>query len=268
MPLPFLAIAAGAQILGSGYKTIKGFSDLAKANKAGENLVRPKYNIEDEYYNNVGLAENMAQSGLTQESKDYYGELATRGLGSSADAILRAGGNANSLQSVYDTYLQGNERIAAEDSQLQNNNIKYLIDQNGVLAGQKTQQWALNEYEPYKDQAKAIAEAKAAAQGRIDSGISGITGAASTFATSQAYKGLLANPGAAQAVTAGNTLMAPAGAAASIASSVAPTPVVSQLNPNAVADDYISSAMEKLIRNRYSTSPFINNFTTSNRASA
>lgn len=197
MPLPLLAIAAGASILTNGAKTIKGAMDASAGKKLQESLIRPKYSIQDEYYNNVGIAENLAQSGLTQESKDFYSDRAEQGLTYGVDATLRGGGGVNSIASLYNTFNEDNARIAAEDSQLKISNIKSLMEQNSALAGQKTYKWAIDEYEPYKDNSKAAASAIASGNASMWNGLSGMTAALSSYAQGKTYSGAIGDTGSA-----------------------------------------------------------------------
>lgn len=168
MPLTVGAVVAGVGGLG---KTITGLFQNSNANKLKNNLVRPTYNIQDQYYTDQNLAEQQAEGGLSEASKDYYGGQADRGLTAGIAATLAGGGDVNSIGSLYDKYNQGNMAIAAKDSELQNDNIRYLIDRNKDLASEETKAWALNKYEPYKDAAQAATAEKNAAQQNIWGGV-------------------------------------------------------------------------------------------------
>ena len=188
MPLPLFAIAAGVTALANGAKAISGASQTAKGKKLQKSLVRPEYQIEEEYYNNQSMAQSLAGQGMTSESKDLFSKQSERGLSYGMDTALQTGGGLNSIAELYDAYNQSNLKMAAEDSQLRISNIKNLMEQNTALAAQKTNKWAIDKYEPYKDKAKAAAEAIAAGNATMWNGISGVAGAASTFAQGQAYK--------------------------------------------------------------------------------
>lgn len=168
MPLTVGAVVAGVGGIG---KLFSGLSQNSNANKLKNSLVRPTYNIQDQYYTNQNLAEQQAEGGLSEASKSYYGGQADRGLTAGINATLAGGGDVNSIGNLYDKYNQGNMAIAAKDSELQNDNIRYLIDRNKDLASEETKAWALNKYEPYKDQAQAATAEKNAAQQNIWGGI-------------------------------------------------------------------------------------------------
>lgn len=261
MPLPFLAVAAGIQAAGSIAKAVKGFGDLKDAKELAKNNIRPTYNIEDEYYNNQGIAENLAQGGLTQQSKDYYTSQADRGLSAGIDATLRGGGGINGIANIYDQYLQGSQRVAAEDSQQRTNNLKLLMDANTTLAGQETQAWALNKYEPYKDTAKAAADAKAAATANIFGGIQGLASGAAIMSSAQAGN----KAAVADGVDVAGTV--PTAASPNLTAVMAPYTSIVQAS-GAQPDNRFTDSIQDMLKKRYPSSPYIDNFMTSNRASA
>lgn len=172
----------------AGYKAIKSANDSAAAKRRAALNIRPTFNIQDEYYKNQNLAQGLAQQGFTQDSKDYYQSQADRGLGSSIGALLQTGGGVNSISHLYDSYDRNNAAFASADSEKHTDNIRYLMGVNKDLADQKTQQWVLNKYQPYLDEAKSISGQKAQASTELDNSVSGLAGAASSYATSQLYK--------------------------------------------------------------------------------
>jgi hypothetical protein len=179
------ALIASAAIgaVGAGYKIYQGISQNSAANKLQRGLVRPMYPIQQQYYQNQGLAENQAQEGLSAPALSYYGDQANRGLSAGISGILQGGGDVNNIASLYDKYNQGNRAVAVQDSALKNDNIRYLVDRNKDLAGQETQQWALNKYEPYKDTATAITGLRNAGGQNVAGGIGELGSVASIYAT-------------------------------------------------------------------------------------
>lgn len=167
------AIIASAAIaaVGAGYSIYHGISQNSAANKLQRGLVRPMYPIQQQYYRNQGLAENQAQQGLTAPALSYYGDQANRGLSAGISGVLQGGGNVNTIGSLYDKYNQGNRAIATQDSQLKNDNIRYLIDRNKDLAGQETQQWAIDKYKPFEDTTAAISALRGSGSQNIANGI-------------------------------------------------------------------------------------------------
>jgi len=190
MPLLTTAVIGG---IGAVAKSGLGISQIIGGNKKARGLVRPTFKIQDEYFDNDSLAESRAQSGLSDTSKDFYSSTAERGLTSGIDTTLRGGGTVNNIQNLYDSYLQGERSIAAEDDNRRIQNLKTVMDTNVELAGQKTQEWALNKYEPYKDKMKAATQEKEAGYGNLFGGLSDGMGVASAYATSKFNEDLLEN---------------------------------------------------------------------------
>lgn len=226
MPLPPLLLAGlGIQGLSAVAQGILGISQADDAEEL-RNRTRPEYNIENEYYDNVNTAASSAQFGLTPQSKDFYSSQADRGLNRSVDAALRSGGSINSFADLYDTYLQQNYRIAAEDSQLREAKIRNFMQTRSDLAAQKTQQWAINELEPYKDSQQAAAAAEASSTKNLFGAASTVASGLATAATAGTYDKLL-NPAP---VAATVPLVSPAPVAPAAAASLEQ----SVYNPNTI----------------------------------
>jgi hypothetical protein len=180
MPLIASAVIGGVSSL---FKIGSGIGQLNKANQLEKTNKRPVFNIQDEYFNNQSMSQSMAQHGLTDKAMDFYTTESWRGLGKGVDSTLQAGGGINSIQGMYDDYQRGLQEVAAKDAERQTTNIQYLIERNKDLAGQKTQKWAIDEYEPYKDKAKAAAAARAAGNQNISTGLSEGMGVATSMFT-------------------------------------------------------------------------------------
>jgi hypothetical protein len=183
--MPVIAPAVATGISGFGQILFGGGQRREAARRRRLNI-RPTFNIQDEYFNNVNLAENMARSGLPEASQQFYTTNAERGLSAGLDVALRTG--AGNISSLYDTYNRGISAIAARDAELRDENLKYLIGRNLELADQKTQKWVIDKYEPYKDEARAISELDAAGTSNQWNGINTITGALSAYGASQVGK--------------------------------------------------------------------------------
>lgn len=223
------------------YKIGTGIFQGSKANKLEKKNKRPVFSIQDEYFNNQTLSSSMAQRGLTDKAINYYTTQAERGLSSSADTALQLGGNVNSINQFYDIYQRGLQDVAVKDAELQTSNIRYLIDRNKELASQKTQQWVINKYEPYKDTARAIAQMRSASSQNISTGISQAAGIASSIATYNQNEDLLE--------------IARQGQGGALAPNVTPQQTVSTPlpSPNTVTERTLSSYDYDMMRLGYST---------------
>jgi len=240
MPFPLLAAGLITSGLSGLAKTVLGADQIADGRETLRNAVRPAYEIQDEYYDNVGIANNMAQSGLPAATKDFYSTQAERGLTSSTDALLRSGGGMNAIADIYDRYNQSNMRLAAEDANMQARNIDRLIENNRNLAGQKTTKWSIDKYEPYKDKLRAGTQAVANGTNNVFNGLSGI---ASTLAN--------ASIAASQKQNADPLATAPTGIINTQATGVGKYMDSGVNNPEPVqGDPALQSYIEKLINSR------------------
>lgn len=193
MPLTAGLVIGGISALG---KIGTGIGQLSDAKKKSKNNIRPTFDIQQEYFDNRDIAANMAQHGLTEQALDFYSDQAGRGLTTSLSATLQGGGGINSVNNVLDTYQQGVRSVAAQDAQLQNENIKYFIDRNADVAKQKVQKWVIDKYEPFKDTAAAAAQERAAGFQNISTGLGEATATLSSFSQANQYQDLLNNQAA------------------------------------------------------------------------
>ena len=177
MAIPLLAIGLAIAAAAGAAKSITGAKQAKEGRDLARNNQRPDFDIAQEYFTNQDLAQSMAQSGLPQASLNYYQQQAYRGLTSSTDALLRAGGGPNAIAGIYDQYNQGIGAIASQDAMARTQNIRYLIDQNKAVAEQEAMRWGLNEYETYKDRAQTATALQAQGTQNIFGGITDVAGA-------------------------------------------------------------------------------------------
>lgn len=175
--------ASAAVTAGLGlYKTLKGSSEVADAKRRAKLNVRPSYNIQQQYYDNQNLAASQAQTGLSDAERNYYNTNAERGLSSGIGAALQTGQGPNAVGGLYDSFLRGQGAIANTSDQLKTQKLATLMQANNALADQETQKWALDKYEPFKDEAEAIAGQKTAGQQQVNDGLNTVAGAVSNYA--------------------------------------------------------------------------------------
>jgi hypothetical protein len=186
MPLTAGAILGG---VGAAAKVGAGIGQLIHSKK--KPAIRPNFDIQKEYFDNQTLAQSYAQEGLPESTKAYYTTQASRGLSSGIDAALQGGGDVNALTNLVDQYQQGLNKISAEDAQLKLKNIDDLMERNSDLASQKVQQWVLNKYEPFKDQAKANAQERAAGLQNLIGGIGEGAAVLSSYGQAENYEDMV-----------------------------------------------------------------------------
>lgn len=195
MPVPAaVALAPAALSLVSNVAGFFGANSQQKKDKEElANLATPFYKIQDEFYGNRNSALQSAQGGLTQDSKDFYTDQVSRGLGTGISAILEGKGNPNDIARLMDSYSSGIKSVAAEDATRQIDNIRYFHRMNTELAGEKIKQWTINEYQPYQNKLKELTERIAADKQNKFNAIQGAIGSVQAGATSLQNNDLMKN---------------------------------------------------------------------------
>ena len=242
-----MPITAGLVLTGvsAASKIISGISQKNAAKKLAASNVRPVFNVPDEFYQNKNLASSQATYGLSPESEAYYGKHADRGLSTGVDALLQTGAGPNTLSDLYDHYSDGYDNLANQDSQLKAQHINNLINANKDLAGEKTQAWALNYYEPYKDKALLASQTKASGDQNIQSGLTSAASALYSYGSSKLYNDDKTDRGETMGERLGNQ---PLEAASSPAPSI-PGATISNNNP------FATQGGLGYLQNLYSSNP-------------
>lgn len=149
-------VAAGATVAIGGVKFFEGLSSKKKDEKELNSLHQPFYQVQSEYFQNRNLAEQQAGQGLNSATKQYQTQEAQRGLSAGLGDILKAGGDVNDTSMLLSQYNNSLSKTAGEDAQQHAANIGYFMNANKDLAGQKTTQWSINEYQPYEAKLKEL----------------------------------------------------------------------------------------------------------------
>ena len=197
--MTWVAVGVGAvSLVSSGVKAIGAGKAEKRAKAEGDALRRPFAKVEDEYFQNKNIAEQQAVSGLNATEKGNLQDQRGEAFGSSIDALSRTGGSPNDFSKVISLFNDSLKNEAGLDSQKHAENIDYFMKANADLAGQKTTQWALNEYQPFESQLKSIQDRRAAAitnkNNAINEGVSSLA-ALSTSINSAVKPGEPAEPG-------------------------------------------------------------------------
>lgn len=171
--MPVDPVSEGVQVaLGLG-EDIAGFVNKgnAKAEAAELARTRPKYQIQKEFGENVDLASSELSNGMSADAKRTYDNQATGSESNSLSAILKGGGGVNSVGAIYGAGESGRENLSVIRDNMRLNQIQNLIAQRQAMAQEKTTQWQVNEYDPWKDKAQANAEARKGADDQIWGGL-------------------------------------------------------------------------------------------------
>ena len=176
---------AGVSLGVSGYKALRAHSQDEQAKREGNNLRRPFYQIQPEYYQNENIAAQQATGGFSSGEKSYIEDQRQRGLTTSLSALQQSGGGPNNFAHLNEIFNESLQSEAAQDAQLHLQNIKSYTDAAKELASQKTIQWGVNEKEPFESKLNEIMQRRIAAKtnenSAVDQGIGSLTAAATSI---------------------------------------------------------------------------------------
>ncbi len=123
--------------------------------------LRPKIGRDQNADYNLNLVESELANGMSARAEKAYNDASDRQFSSGLGAILRGGGDVNSVGSLYGAGEDGRLKLAMmRDSnrlnQISNvlNQSKYVDERNYVTP------WQVNIDAPWKDKTQAIAEAR------------------------------------------------------------------------------------------------------------
>jgi hypothetical protein len=180
-----LTVASSVAGIASGIgQYIGGEREVSKAREGLSKLKTPFYKIQDEYFQNKNIAANQAQGGLPGATKDYVTNERNRGFGAAISGLNQTGGDPNAYADLFDSFNNSINKTAAQDAATQMENIKYFTEANKDLAGQKTTQWSLNEYQQYQNKLKELTERMAAGKQNKAGGIQTAIGSLGATGTS------------------------------------------------------------------------------------
>lgn len=190
MPDPSTALAAanpyvaGAQAaLGLG-QTVASLIKGAKAKKIGKELEksRPQREISPLYGQSLSLAESELAGGMSTGSETAYNNALDRQQSGALSAILRGGGDVNSVGDVFASGEEGRQRLAMLTDQLRLKQIDNVLKTRDSMAEEQDKNFIFNKWMPWSDKAQANSEARKSAEEGVWSGLSTFVGGASNLA--------------------------------------------------------------------------------------
>ena len=184
-------LSAGLSTVEGGIELFDSLRNESRDRKALTNLQRPFYQIQNEYAQNRNNAAVNASGGTPQSELDYATGEYQRGLGAGISGVLQGGGNINDIDKLFDTYNKSIDRTSAQSAEQHLRNIDYFSKANADYAGQKTTQWALNQYQPFEEKRKQLSENISADKQNIAGGANTAIGSLDALGTSLSNNKLL-----------------------------------------------------------------------------
>lgn len=163
----------------SAYKSIKEGHDASEINK---NNPRPTYNIPQEYYDNLNIANQMAQQGIPQQQ--YNNQINNIGQ-NQASALAQQNRSANPGANLSAIVRQGDlatGSLNAADAGQRENNLRLAMQSRGDLAQQKLAKQQYNKFDKYTEQFNKAAALQGASNQNLGNAINGATSIATNLA--------------------------------------------------------------------------------------
>jgi hypothetical protein len=157
-------IAMGAaQIIDNLNKEAK-LKEESQAVMAARPIKRTSQFLND----SLSLAESELSNGMSAAGEKAYNDATDRSLASSISALLKSGGNVNSIGEIYSGTEQGRQNLAILQDQMRLNHIAGVLKAYDTIAAEEEKNWMVNEYAPFKDKLQAIGQQRQnAAQAKI-----------------------------------------------------------------------------------------------------
>lgn len=185
MPTPGIP---ASDLIQTGLGVVEGAIGLINSGKTKEEAAqlqrsRPQYQISPLAGQDLSLAQSELSNGASAAER-AYATLDNGATSNSISAILKGGGNVNSIGEVYGNGQEGRLKLAAMRDSLRLNRINNLYRASEENQQEQQTAWQLNRFAPWEDKAQANAAARTGAQGQIFGGLNIAATGAMNAATS------------------------------------------------------------------------------------
>lgn len=164
-------------------QTVSSLINAGKTKEIAKQLERsrPKREISPLYGQNLSLAESELAGGMSTAAERAYASQLDKSTAASLSALLKGGGDVNSVGDVFASGEEGRQRLAMLNDQLRLNQINNVVKARGMMAEEADKNFLFNDYAPWADKSQANAEARKAANAGIWSGLSTVAGAGMNY---------------------------------------------------------------------------------------
>jgi len=153
MPVPLLlAIPAIISAVTALYKAGSGIAQSSSGNKKLKELEgnMPSYEIDQSIVDNKNMAAQLASQGFGDATKNYYGDVIERGLGSTIQAGLQTGQGLEGITNAFGSANDAFRSFLLQDALQKIENQKILMDANRDLRDENIRAFDYNENIPWQ----------------------------------------------------------------------------------------------------------------------
>lgn len=154
-------------------KTVEGLVNAGKTKREAKYLEKTRPQLGRDRYADEALALTKSElaQGMSAKAEKAYNDIADRDFSSSLSAILKGGGNLNSIGDIYGSKEEGRQRLAIMQDNLRLSQIQNEINAGKEVSNREDQMFQINQWMPWADKSQANAAARQGAQEQIWSGL-------------------------------------------------------------------------------------------------
>jgi len=193
--IPILGLASGAiNGLSAIFQGIKASKDRKRFNQALTE--RPDYQIPEEYQKILSQYQTAYGGDMPgyQRGLNQIEQVGARGRGAAERGAISSNAYASSISSQQQKELDAIMNLNIQNEQFKLAGVDKIAGAEGMMAGQKEQQWNLNEFLPWQTKVSYLGESAKArtegAYGALNAFGSNLSDLAGTKYLMDAYKGL------------------------------------------------------------------------------
>lgn len=225
-------------------QTISGLINAGKTKKEAAMLkkTRPKLGRDQLADETLAFTKSELAQGMSAKANQAYNDIADRDFSSSLSAILKGGGNLNSIGDIYGSKEEGRQRLAIMKDNLRLSQIQNEVSASRVVSNRNDEQFQYNIDAPWKDAAQANAAAREKSQQQIWGGLQSITGAAmqNSQSKSEATKFGLKDPSEISGLTDYNRILGLGNKAQPIPLAQ-PQPLGNDITPTSIYQQFLNT---------------------------
>lgn len=182
MPTGIPAVDIAQAALGAA-NVVSGFINKGKTKTEAERLARtrPQYEISPLAGEDLSLAKSDLANGMSAGASKAYDDLNNGQFSSSLGAILKGGGDVNSIGELYGNNQEGRLRLSMMKDELRLNQINNVVRASEAVQKEQQTKWQLDKFAPWQDKAQANAAAREGAQKQISDGFNSFGAAVGNF---------------------------------------------------------------------------------------
>ena len=144
-------VAAAVAGVGAGMKIYQGLHQSHQASQIEKNNIRPTQYVDPLYQQNLNTAQQMATQGMPQAQYNAAMNNINRNQSGGIQALGRSANPGAGLASLVRAGNDATGSLNAQDAAERNRNTLALIQQRGILAGQKQNAWNYNHADKYSE---------------------------------------------------------------------------------------------------------------------